>query len=50
MKVYLCGEKGCCPSVDVTDSGVTIGEGGNTCTLTHEQFDSLKQKIKAGDL
>lgn len=50
MKVYLCGEKGCCPSVDVTDSGVTIGEDDNTCTLTHDQFNSLKQKIKAGEL
>lgn len=50
MKVYLCGEKGCCPSVEVTDCGVTIGEDENTCTLTHDQFDSLKQKIKAGEL
>lgn len=50
MKVYLRGEKGCCPSVDVTDTGVTIGEGDNTCTMTHDQFDSLKQKITAGDL
>jgi hypothetical protein len=50
MKVYLCGEKGCCPSVEVTDAGVTIGEHDNTCTLTREQFNSLKHKIKAGEL
>lgn len=50
MKVYLCGEKGCCPSVEVKDQWVTIGEGDNTCKLTTEEWNNLKTKIKSGDL
>jgi hypothetical protein len=34
MKVYLCSEKGCCPSVEIGD----------------EEFEGLVRKIKAKDL
>lgn len=46
MKVYLCGEKGCCPSVNVGSDTVEIGEEGNKCTLTLEEWTELKTKIK----
>ncbi len=50
MKVYLCGEKGCCPYVEVKDNEVIIGEEGNMCKLTIEQFNALKEKIVNGEL
>ena len=43
--VKLCREGSCCPEVKVTDSEVTIGEKENTCTLTREQWEILKEKI-----
>jgi len=46
MKVYLCGERGCCPSVDVHTDFVTIGEGTNMCTLTLDEWNELKDRIK----
>lgn len=45
MKVYLCGEKGCCPYVEIREGEVIIGEEGNKCILTREQFNELKKKI-----
>ncbi len=45
MKVYLCGEKGCCPYVEIRGGEVIIGEEGNMCILTREQFNELKKKI-----
>lgn len=54
MAVVLCNDGVCdppkCPIVDVKDDCVVIGEKENTCTLTHEQFDILKEKIKSGEL
>ena len=50
MKVYLCGEKGCCPSVNVGSDSVEIGEEGNMCTLTLEQWAELKTQIKENKL
>ena len=50
MKVYLCGEKGCCPYVEVTDSEAMIGETGNLCRLSLDEFNALKEKILHGDL
>ncbi len=50
MKVYLCGERGCCPYVEIKDDEVLIGEDDNICRLTMEQFEALKKKIIAGEL
>jgi hypothetical protein len=50
VKIYLCGEKGCCPTVEIKDNCVVIGEGNNTCTLTLEEWNTLKNKIKSGEL
>lgn len=50
MKVYLCGERGCCPYVEIMGEEVIIGEEGNRCILTKEQFNELKKKIIEGEL
>ena len=50
MKVYLCHTDSCCPAVEITDSGVRIGEAENTCTLTKEQWNILVEKITSGEL
>ena len=43
--VILCKEGSCCPVVRVTDDKVEIGEKGNLCALTREQWETLKAKI-----
>jgi hypothetical protein len=43
--VTLCKEGSCCPVVKVADSKVEIGEKGNLCVLTREQWETLKAKI-----
>lgn len=43
--VKLCKEGSCCPMVSVTDTEVTIGEADNTCTLTLEQWNILREKV-----
>ena len=54
MSVLLCTDSGCippkCPIVDVQEDKVVIGEKDNVCTLTREQFDILKEKVKSGEL
>lgn len=54
MKVVLCIDGTCvppkCPVVDVQDDKVIIGEKDNICTLTNEQFEILKEKIKNNDI
>ena len=48
--VNLCTGKDCCPVVDVSEDSVKIGEDGNLCTLTKEQWETLKEKVRAGEL
>lgn len=55
MAVVLCKDDGTCvppkcPVVDVQEDKVIIGEKENVCTLTREQFDILKEKIKNEEL
>jgi len=50
MKIYLCGEKGCCPYVEIGENRVRIGEEGNMCILTKEQFEALKENIINGTI
>jgi len=38
IKVTLCEACGACPSVEITDNGVTIGENENTVKLTHAEL------------
>jgi len=50
MKIYQCGEKGCCPSVDIGNESVTIGEKENKCTLSMDEWDELKNRIISGEI
>ena len=43
--VKLCRESSCCPVVKIADEHVEIGEKDNTCILTREQWEILKEKI-----
>ena len=54
MRIVLCTDSGCippkCPIVEMMGDKVVIGEAGNTCTLTMEQFNILKEKIKNDEI
>jgi hypothetical protein len=41
IKVTLCPACSGCPSVEITDQGVTIGEDDNTVKLTHAEWNDL---------
>ena len=48
--VSLCSDKSCCPVIKITDTRVEIGEKDNTCVLTKEQWNVLKEKITKKEL
>jgi hypothetical protein len=48
--VSLCSSGSCCPVVKITDKRVEIGEKGNSCVLTREQWETLKEKILKKEL
>jgi len=48
--VNLCASGSCCPVVKVTEDKVEIGEKANTCVLTKEQWETLKDKILKKEL
>lgn len=50
MKIYLCDDKGCCPAVEISGDRVLIGEEGNLCALSREEWNALRSKILAGEL
>jgi hypothetical protein len=43
--VNLCSCGSCCPVVKITQEHVEIGEKGNLCVLTTEEWETLKSKI-----
>ncbi|MGI2336667.1 MAG: hypothetical protein ACRKGH_08545 [Dehalogenimonas sp.] len=47
--ITLCAKGSCCPVVKVYEDKVEIGEEGNLCTLTQEQWATLKAKIQANE-
>lgn len=47
--VELCGS-GHCPVVKLDSDRVEIGEAGNLCVLTDEEWGVLKQKVLDGEL
>jgi hypothetical protein len=47
--VTLCKAGSCCPVVRIKDSQVEIGEEGNLCVLTPEQWETLREKILKGE-
>ncbi len=48
--VNLCKDGGCCPVVKLDGDKVEIGEDGNLCVLTGEEWTVLKQKVLDGEL
>ena len=50
IKITLCPLCTECPSVEITNEGVTIGEDENTVRLTHAEWNELVRLIKRGDL
>jgi len=49
-KFTLCPACTACPEVEITDQGVTIGEGENTVRLSHAEWNELVRLIRAGEL
>lgn len=47
--VTLCNQGSCCPVVKITDDRVEIGEAGNLCVLSSQEWEVLKQKILDGE-
>lgn len=46
MKIIsLCSSCQACPVVKIDDDRIEIGEKDNTCVLTREQWETLKQKV-----
>ena len=43
--ITLCSAGTCCPVVKITDDHIEIGEEGNLCVLTNEEWGTLKSKI-----
>jgi hypothetical protein len=50
IKVTLCPACTGCPTVEITDQGVTIGEDENTVKLTHAEWNDLVARIRHGEL
>jgi hypothetical protein len=52
LRVALCPACGACPEVvlDVAKDEVRIGEEGNLVRLTKEAWNTLVEKINAGEL
>ncbi len=50
VKVTLCPHCTECPSVEITNEGVTIGEDENTVRLTPAEWNELVGLIKRGEL
>ena len=49
--VLMCKENSCCPELTISDDNVVIRDDfEGKVTLTHDQFDVLKEKIQKGEL
>jgi hypothetical protein len=49
-QISLCPHCDHCPTVDLSDHEVHIGEAGNRVTLTPAEWNILVQAVKAGEL
>ena len=49
-QISLCPHCDHCPTVDITDEEVRIGEEGNLVKLTPAEWNILVQAIQAGEL
>jgi len=50
IKVTLCPACSGCPSVEITEHGVTIGENDNVVNLTLAEWNDLVARIRRGEL
>jgi hypothetical protein len=50
IRVTLCPACTGCPSVEITDQGVTIGENENIVKLSHAEWNDLVSRIRSGEL
>ena len=50
VKATLCPHCTECPSVEITNEEVMIGEAENTVRLTHAEWNELIALIKRGEL
>jgi hypothetical protein len=50
MKVVLCTECENCPKVELTPTGVRMGEEGNLAVLTRKEWNLLVDLIQSGEL
>lgn len=48
--ISLCPACDACPSVEIEEHEVRIGEAGNLVTLTRDEWNVLVRAIKAGEL
>jgi hypothetical protein len=50
ITVTLCANCSECPSVEISDEGVRIGEDRNTVRLSHAEWNDLVARIRTGEL
>ena len=50
IKVTLCTACEHCPSVEIDDQNVRIGEDDNIVTLTHAEWNELVACVQRGEL
>jgi len=48
ITVTLCANCEHCPSVEISDEGVSIGEDQNTVRLSHTEWNDLVSRIRTG--
>jgi hypothetical protein len=50
IKVTLCPACTGCPTVEITDESVSIGEKENTVKLSHAEWNDLVARVRRGEL
>jgi hypothetical protein len=50
IRVTLCPACTGCPSVEITDDGVSIGENENVVKLIHAEWNDLVARVRRGEL
>ena len=48
--VNLCQQGSCCPVVKIDEHQIEIGEEGNSCILTKDEWEVLRQKVISGEI
>lgn len=49
--ILMCRENSCCPELTISKKDIVITDDfEGKVTLTHEQFNVLKEKIQKGEL